>query len=1351
MGDDPPDEIVRVQPAGGNVFGGAVERFAGERPVAEGEQQPLGDAFEQAAAPIRFRSAGPRRRLQQRRGEVGYAVSRCGGRAHDRRLRPLRGQQRQHGAELLLQPFRAGPVGLVDGKHVGDFHDARLGRLDIVALIGRQHDADRVGKLRDIDLGLPRADRLDDDDFAAEGFKYGDRIADRRRQAAQRAAGRHGTDEYPRVFMVRLHAHAVTEHGAAAEGTGRIDRQHGYGEARLAQMPRHAVDQRALADSRRSGDADPPRPGGAGEQLGEQVVGPRPAVFDLAERPRQRAGGTRPHLPRDPLDLPVHPLFPQLARRRPRTHDCSRAAPAAGARGARAKIGTRPMRLLLPICAMVLAGLPLMPACGGKGPYDADPTEPAEAAAKLVLLDGFRAELFAAEPHVVDPVEICFDEAGGIYVAEMLDYPFDPAEGEPPRSRIRFLEDADGDGAIDKATVFADRLLQVTGVLPWKGGVFATAAPDVLYLKDTDGDRIADVREVFFTGFQSREVSSESRVTNLRYGIDNWIYAANNGRPGEIRSPRFPGKPSVSVRGYDFRFNPVTGDFAPAAGPTQFGMSFDDWGNRFVSQNTVHLRHAVLPARYILRNPAYEPGSMLHYTPGDDPRNSRIFPLTQPQQWRIERTAARQKRYDAERPGRKELVGGHFTAATGATVYTGDAFGEDYRGSVFIADANAGIVRREVLIDAGPTFRSEPRPADREFLAAREIWFRPVNLANAPDGNLYVLDFYREYIEEPASIPQAVKERLQLDFYRGNDRGRIYRIVRDEPPARRGLDAGLRSAPVAALVGALEHENGWHRLTAQRLLVERGDRDAAEALRTLLRGGASPRARLHALWTLHGLGALGIGDVRAALGDAHSALRAHAVRLSEEFLPEFAGEVAALRSDPDGKVRFQVALTIGEVEGSAEAVSAMAAAHAGDRWFRQALLTSLRGNGADVLELLAARHRAFFSDSAAGTPFVEGLAAQVGRGQDPEKIARAAAILAASPYFRQTRWLTAGLRGLARGLAVEGKRAALEFDNADRAFRRWLSYGDENVRGAAADLAQYFHLPRRIETSLAAAGDPDLAAVWRIAAIRLLRGADFEAAAPVLARILTSPESPELHREAVAALAVFDSPRVADIVIAGWPGYGPLAREAALRALLARRERAAQLIAAVESGAIAPGAIDPIHRIRLREYPDEETRRRAGAVFAASAGGRAAVVGRFAGVLRLRGDAARGSEVFDLHCAQCHTPRGSRGRIGPDLAGVNNKTREELLTHILDPSFEIQPNYTNYIVIDRGGRIYDGLLAGESAAAVTLRGERGNVTILRAQIAEMRASAVSLMPEGFENDLSRRGLADVIAYLRAGL
>ena len=1006
------------------------------------------------------------------------------------------------------------------------------------------------------------------------------------------------------------------------------------------------------------------------------------------------------------------------------------------------------------ILTSILAVVLLLSGCSNKGPYDTDPTEPAEATARLVLVDGFRAELFAAEPHVVDPVEICFDESGGIYVAEMLDYPFDPDEGKLPRSRIRFLEDTNGDGQIDESTIFADQLLQVTSVLPWKGGIFATSAPDILYLKDTDGDHVADVKEVIYTGFQSHEVSSESRITNLRYGIDNWVYAANNGRPGQIRSPKFPALPPISVRGFDFRFNPSTGEFAPAAGPTQFGMTFDEWGNRFVTQNTVHLRHAVLPARYVLRNPAYVPGSMLHYVPDDDPSNSRIFPLTQPQQWRVERTAARQERYNETKPGRKELLGGHFTASTGTTVYTGDAFGDDYRGNIFLADANAGIIHRELLFDDGPTFRSEPRPADREFLAAQESWFRPVNLANAPDGNLYVLDFYREYIEEPASIPQSIQDRLQLDFYRGNDRGRIYRIVRDGDKANRGLNSGLDGASISDLVSALEHPNGWHRTTAQRLLVERSDSGAVDELWALAGGGASAQARLHALWTLHVLDALRADDVRPALRDQHPAIRAHAIRLAESFLPELSPSITALRSDPDPKVRFQLALSLGAIEDSSDVLAEMAAEHAADPWFREALLTSLRGNGTDVLDRLSARHRSFLTETDGNderAKFIYGLASQVGREHRSEQIAQFVATIATSPRFRESRWLISALQGLEKGLSVEAERASLEFVNSDRVFRGWLSHNDEAVRESAVELAQYFNLPKRIATSLTAAADPELVMVWRVAAIRLLRGAEFETAAPVLEAILTTPAAPELHQAAISTLEVFNSPRVADIIIKGFGGYGPIVRDFAVRALLGHRERAAKLLTSIEQGQIPAGAIDPIHKIRLRDYPDKDVQARAHAVFETGASDRADVVKQFESVPGMQADVPRGGGVFERHCAKCHVAQGRRGRIGPDLAGINNKTREELLTHILDPSFEIQPNYTNYIIVDNDGRIYDGLLAGESANAITLKGELEDITVPRASVAEMRASGVSLMPEGFENDLSRQDLADVIAYLRAGL
>src|SRR3989442_1658715 len=324
---------------------------------------------------------------------------------------------------------------------------------------------------------------------------------------------------------------------------------------------------------------------------------------------------------------------------------------------------------------------------------DAAPLRPDEALRSFQLNPDFRIELFAAEPHVADPVEIVFDETGRVYAAEMRDYPEDPPAGNPRRGRIRLLEDTDGDGRIDRATVFADHLLEVTSMLPWKGGLIVCAAPEILYLKDTDGDGKADVRKTLFTGFAL--VNPESRITNLRFAVDNWIYASNNGQPGKIRYLEHPEAPPVDVIGADFRFRLDRGLFEAESGPTQFGQAMDDWGHRFVTESTVHARNVVLPRRYLARNPFLPAGEAAQDISDHGRPSARMFPLTHPQQWREARTRMRQQRYrennlESVRPlnPSTEIVGGYFTGAAGGTIYCGDAFPEKYRGNLFTGDVS---------------------------------------------------------------------------------------------------------------------------------------------------------------------------------------------------------------------------------------------------------------------------------------------------------------------------------------------------------------------------------------------------------------------------------------------------------------------------------------------------------------------------------------------------------------------------------------------------------------------------------------------------------------------------------------
>lgn len=576
------------------------------------------------------------------------------------------------------------------------------------------------------------------------------------------------------------------------------------------------------------------------------------------------------------------------------------------------------------------------------------PMTPEKSLEHFELHEDFEIEIFATEPHVQDPVSMIFDENGNAYVVEMPDYPFKPEPGQG-KGRIKLLRDTDGDGKVDSSTVFAENISEATSMLPWKGGIILTAAPHILYLKDTDGDHVADVQEKLFSGFF--ENNSEAQITNLRFGVDNWIYASNHGQAGNVTFSKKPDAPALSMAGADFRFRLDRDEFEAETGPGQFGHALNDWGHRFFTQNTLHIQQSVIPWRYNHRHP-YLPSSRGSFNIND--HDLRMYQLTPTPYWREERSSRRQASYDEQGLDRIEHPRDHFTGASGGTFYGGDAFPEGYYGNIFTGEVAGNLVHRDILVP----HKTEPRfiaqraegEGDREFLASTDTWFRPSNFTVGPDGNLYLIDMYRQHIETPVSIPEDLKE--DMDFMRGSDMGRIYRIVSKEKKTGK-LVENASNPSAQEYVELLSHPNQWWRLQAQRLLLERQDKSIIPAVTALFNDSEDPRTRLHALYVLEGLNSLSSSLVQQAIGDEHPGVREHGVILAERF-PDLLPQLISLTEDSDPRVAFQATLSIGEFSSAnvAAALAKVVEQRNKVSWFRTAVLSSNIGSSMQLVSAL---------------------------------------------------------------------------------------------------------------------------------------------------------------------------------------------------------------------------------------------------------------------------------------------------------------------------------------------------------------------------------------------------------------
>src|SRR5436190_6821523 len=543
-------------------------------------------------------------------------------------------------------------------------------------------------------------------------------------------------------------------------------------------------------------------------------------------------------------------------------------------------------------------------------------TEPANALKTFHVAPGFRVEQVAAEPLVADPVAVAFDENARLYVVEMRGY----SENKDEKvSRIRLLEDTSGDGKFDKSTIFLDGLAWPTAIFCWSNGVIVADAPDIFYLKDTDGDSKADERRLLYTGLGTGNV--QGLANSFQWGLDNRIYLAISGSGAELKKSGDEQTKALSLRGRDIAIDPRTWSVAPVSGGAQHGLSFDDWGNRFVCSNSDHLQEVMYEDRYLARNPYIAAPPPRRSIAADGPQ-ADVFRTSPVEPWRIVRTRLRAT---GVVPGIVEGGGrpaGYFTGATGTTIYRGDAWPSQWHGVAIVGDVGSNLVHRKKLEPDGVGFVGRRIDEKSEFVSSSDIWFRPVQFANAPDGTLYILDMYREVIEHPASLPPIIKKHLDLTS--GRDRGRIYRIVPDgfkQPTLPK-----LAGAAVEVLVALLQHPNGWHRDTAARLLYERQDKAALELLEKMAIESPLPLARMHAMHVLDGLGALTEKVVLPRLNDDHPGVREHAVRLAEKLASSSAAigkRLLSMADDPELRVRYQVAFSLGELPASRDRNAAL--------------------------------------------------------------------------------------------------------------------------------------------------------------------------------------------------------------------------------------------------------------------------------------------------------------------------------------------------------------------------------------------------------------------------------------------
>ena len=981
------------------------------------------------------------------------------------------------------------------------------------------------------------------------------------------------------------------------------------------------------------------------------------------------------------------------------------------------------------------------------------PLRAADAIKQFEMQPGFRATVVASEPLITKPIAIQWDARGRLWVAETPEYPngrrplstepwketsaLEPGRYDrPARDRISILEDTDGDGVMDKKTVFHEGLELITGFCMSEDGVIVVAQPNIVRLRDTDGDGKADKEIPLYGGFTPGD--THFVANHFIQAPDGWIY----GSLGTGATVTKPGTKTEMARlsGGVFRFKADGSAIQTvgSSGGNSFGLDVTSDMEIFLGKATTGrpLQHVVLP-EWVLARSGGAP-SMVNVD-----RGGKVKIPTLPDR-------APLMQIDAV---------GSYSAACASFVYEGGAWPKEYAGTIFCTEPILDIIHCEKLRPDGASFAGEAIPADKEWLRSRDYWFFPVDVSAGPDGAMYVLDFYTPVVAHSDSRgPQHGTARASVRPDREHYFGRIYRIQHESAPKLTNPD--LTKADAAGLVEAFKHPSRTVRFNALRELMEKPDTLGLQAVPNLTMTAnvaaltPSASARILALWALHRLGKMPDGLLAATSLVGEASVHKNALLIAEAGrIPLGENELGTALRGNDVRVRLAALRALGASPVSAEAGALLTALQPkfDDAWTKAAAAAAVSGSPAMQLESLLAGKAA----PGQRDEFARTLTASLAANGDAAAILR---VLQTAAKSANTGLAAVVVKELGRQPPTGPAYAA-----GTDALRTLLASSDRALALAALPLAATWDTSGTLKTEtakltadlLATARDATQPATARADAMRTVlaaRTANPEILPAILA-LMSQPQPADFRGELITALAATGDPAAGRALAAAFPGLPLAVRDNAFGSLVKRAEWATLLLDGLEAKKFTPAVFGPAQISRLTAHPDAALAKRATALFAALGSGtnpaKDDIIAKLRPVVETPGNAAKGKEVFAAACATCHRLAGAGNQFGPDLEGIGAHPAAELLMHIVDPNRFVDDEHRTWNIKMKDGTQYSALIASENEATVKLRQPAGaSVELKAADIAERVKVPTSLMPEGLEA-LGAEALRDLITYIQS--